>query len=142
LLCCQATEEQRLFRYQSLYKNLLIKVSLRFVGQFSVEQQSFNGVCCKFNAKMESAIMSRHLNLLLAIFQEPTSANIHWREVESLLHHLGGTIEPSHGARFRVVLNEVETILHHPHHGSECSKQTIKQLRESLAQAGVSPSPR
>ena len=59
--------------------------------------------------------MSHHLNLLRTIFQDPVSGNIHWREIESLLHHLGATVEPSHGARFRVVLNNVEGILHHPH---------------------------
>ena len=62
--------------------------------------------------------MSHHLNLLRTIFQDPVSGNIHWREIESLLHHLGATVEPSHGARFRVVLNNVEGILHHPHHNS------------------------
>lgn len=82
----------------------------------------------------------KHINLLRTIFQDPISANIHWREIESLLLHLGATIEPAHGARFRVVLNKVEGFLHYPHHGSECSKQDIKQLREYLAHAGVSPS--
>lgn len=82
----------------------------------------------------------KHLHLLRAIFQDPVSGNIHWREVESLLTHLGATIEPAHGARFRVVLNRVEAYLHHPHHGSVCAKQDIKQLREYLAHAGVSPS--
>ena len=90
---------------------------------------------------MEGAYtMSRHLSLLRAIFQEPASANIHFREIEALLLHLGATIEPSHGARFRVVLNEFEFILHHPHHGNECSKQDIKQLRGDLTRAGISPS--
>ncbi|CAA9891032.1 conserved hypothetical protein [Candidatus Methylobacter favarea] len=84
--------------------------------------------------------MSRHLNLLRAIFQDPVNANIHWREVESLLHHLGAAIEPIHGARFRVVLNQFEDILHHPHHSNECTRQDIKQLREFLAHAGISPS--
>jgi hypothetical protein len=84
--------------------------------------------------------MSRHLSLLKAIFQEPVSANMHWREIESLLHHLGATIEPTHGARFRVTLNGIEFILHHPHHGNEFTKQDIKQLRGHLAQAGISPS--
>ena len=84
--------------------------------------------------------MNRHLGLLRAIFHDPINANIHWREVEALLHHLGAKIEPAHGARFRVVLNQVEFILHHPHHGSEITKQDIKQLREHLAQAGISPS--
>ena len=81
--------------------------------------------------------MSHHINLLRTIFQGPVSGNIHWREIESLLHHLGATVEPSHGARFRVVLNHVEGILHH---SSVCTKQDIKQLREYLVQAGVSPS--
>jgi hypothetical protein len=82
----------------------------------------------------------KHINLLRTIFQDPLSANIHWREVESLLNHLGATIEPAHGARFRIVLNKVEGFLHYPHHGSACTKQDIKQLREYLAHAGVSPS--
>jgi hypothetical protein len=84
--------------------------------------------------------MSHHLSVLKAIFQEPISANIHWREIESLLNHLGAKIEPSHGARFRVVLNQIEFILHHPHHGNEFSKHDIKQLREHLVKAGISSS--
>ncbi len=83
--------------------------------------------------------MNRHLNLLKAVFQEPPSTNIHWREIESLLHHLGAKIEPTHGARFRIILNQHEFILHHPHHGNEFSKYDIKQLREHLSQAGISP---
>lgn len=83
--------------------------------------------------------MSRHASLLKAIFQEPVSANMHWREVEALLQHLGAVIVPTHGARFRVVLNGVEFVLHHPHHGNEFTKQDIKQLRGHLSQAGISP---
>lgn len=79
----------------------------------------------------------KHTSLLRAIYQDPISANIHWREVESLLLHVGATIEPGHGARFRVLLNGKEGFLHHPHHGSTCSKQDIKLLREYLARAGV-----
>ncbi len=80
----------------------------------------------------------KHLNLLRSIFHDPLSANIHWREVESLLHHLGAEVEPSHGARFRVVLNKVEGFLHHPHNSTTCTKQDIKALREYLTHAGVS----
>lgn len=81
--------------------------------------------------------MSHHLNLLRAIFQDPVSGNIHWREVESLLHHLGATVESAHGARFRVVLNKVEGFFHRPHNSNVCSKQDIKQLREYLSHAGI-----
>lgn len=80
----------------------------------------------------------KHLTLLRAVFKDPPSANIHWREVESLLHNLGATIEPSHGARFKVVLNRQEGFIHHPHNSSTCTRQDIKQLRELLTQAGVS----
>ena len=82
----------------------------------------------------------KHAHLLRAIFQDPVSGNIHWREVESLLNHLGATVEAAHGARFRILLNRQEFFLHHPHHSNVCDRQGIKQLREFLAHAGVTPS--
>jgi len=82
----------------------------------------------------------KHANLLRTIFQDPASGNIHWREVESLLLHLGASVESGHGARFRVVLNHMEFFLHHPHHSNVINKQDIKPLREFLARAGISPS--
>ena len=36
----------------------------------------------------------KHINLLRAIFHDPVSGNIHWREIESLLHHLGASVDP------------------------------------------------
>lgn len=79
----------------------------------------------------------KHQRVLGAIMQEPISGNIHWREVESLLHHLGAQIEPGHGARMRVLLNGVEGTLHRPHHSGVCGKHDIRHLREFLASAGV-----
>jgi len=83
---------------------------------------------------------SKHLKVLESIFREPASGNIHWREVESLFHHLGATIEPAHGARIRVVLNRAEGFFHRPHHGGACSKHDVRHLREFLAHAGATPS--
>ena len=79
----------------------------------------------------------KQANLLRSSFQDPPSANIHWREIESLLHHLGAEVESAHGARFKVTLNKVEAFLHHPHNSNTCSKTDIKQLREVLTHAGV-----
>ena len=79
----------------------------------------------------------KHAHLMRSIFQDPLPANIHWREIESLLHHLGAEVEPSHGARFKVTLNKVEAFLHHPHNSSTCSKTDIKAIREMLSHAGV-----
>lgn len=82
----------------------------------------------------------KHAALIHAIFHDPVSANIHWREIESLLNHLGATVESAHGARFRVVLNRMETFVHHPHNSNTLQKQSVKDLREFLARAGVTPS--
>ena len=79
----------------------------------------------------------KHDHLMRRIFQDPLPANIHWREIESLLKHLGADIEPSHGARFKITLNKVEAFLHHPHNSSTCSKTDIKAIREMLSHAGV-----
>ncbi|GAO35360.1 hypothetical protein SCT_0746 [Sulfuricella sp. T08] len=82
----------------------------------------------------------KHINLLRAIFHDPVSGNIHWREIESLLHHLGASVTSAHGARFHATLNGYEEFLHHPHQSNVCDKMLIKQLREFLARAGVTPS--
>jgi len=83
---------------------------------------------------------NKHINLIRAIFHDPVSGNIHWREIESLLHHLGASITTGHGARFHVELNGCDEVLHHPHQSSVYGKQEIKHLREFLARAGVTPS--
>ncbi len=73
----------------------------------------------------------KHEHLIRAIFREPVSGNIHWREVESLLHHLGATVEPLSGARLRVRLNGVEGILHRPHHSNVLDRQGIRHVRNT-----------
>jgi len=73
----------------------------------------------------------KHESLLRAIFHDPVSGNIQWREVESLLHHLGASTEPLSGARVRVRLNGTEGILHRP---------DILHVREYLAHARATPS--
>ncbi len=82
----------------------------------------------------------KHERLIRSIFHDPISGNIHWREVESLLHHLGATVEPLSGARIRVLLNGIEGILHHPHHRNVLDRQHVRHLREYLARARVTPS--
>lgn len=79
----------------------------------------------------------KHASLMRSIFHDPPGANIHWREIESLLAHLGGEVQPAHGARFRVLLNGQETFVHHPHNGNTCTRGDIKLLREFLGRAGV-----
>lgn len=82
----------------------------------------------------------KHEQLVHELFLDPPNANVHWREVESLLHHLGAEIENLPGARLRVKLQRLETVLHRPHHSHTLDRQGIKHLREFLAHAGITPS--
>jgi len=82
----------------------------------------------------------KHENLIRTLFHDPVSGNIHWREIESLLHHLGARIENLSGTRIRVVLNGVEGVLHRPHHGTTLGRQDVMHLRGYLASARVTPS--
>jgi hypothetical protein len=82
----------------------------------------------------------RHANLLRSIFHDPPSGNVHWRDVESLLKHVGAALEPISGARIRVNLNRMEGVLHRPHHSNVLDASAIVHLREYLARAGVTPS--
>ncbi|MGH8675156.1 MAG: type II toxin-antitoxin system HicA family toxin [Burkholderiales bacterium] len=82
----------------------------------------------------------KHERLLEAIFRDPIHPNIHWREIESLLNHLGAAVENVSGARLRVKLNGYEDTLHRPHHGaSTLGRQDVKHLREVLARGRVTP---
>ena len=83
----------------------------------------------------------KHQHLLETIFRDPINTNIHWREVESLMLHLGATAENLSGARLRVKLNGYEDTLRRPHHGSSTlARQDVKHLREVLARGRVTPS--
>ena len=82
----------------------------------------------------------RHTALLRAIFQDPVGANIHWREIESLLHHFGVEVEQLSGNRVRVRLNHAEAFLHRPHHSNTLDRNGVRALRGYLASAGLTPS--
>jgi hypothetical protein len=82
----------------------------------------------------------KHEALLNSIFHDPVSANIHWREVESLLGHLGAELEPLTGGRTRARLAHAEIVLHRPHHGSTIDPRAVHDLRGFLAASGNTPS--
>ena len=81
----------------------------------------------------------RHANLIRSIFHDPPSGNVHWRDVESLLKHVGASLEPIPGTRVRVKLNRMEDVLHGPHHSNVLDASALMHLRQFLARAGVTP---
>jgi len=92
------------------------------------------------NGPWENPMSRRHANLIRTIFHDPPSGNVHWRDVESLLKHVGASQEPISGARVRVKLNRMEDVLHRPHHSNVLDPSALAHLRAFLARAGVTPS--
>lgn len=83
--------------------------------------------------------MSRHhTQLLRALFHDPPPHNLHWRDVESLLRHVGASVEPVSGSRVKVKIGHAEDILHRPH-GDEVDRQCVLHVRAFLGRAGVTP---
>jgi hypothetical protein len=80
--------------------------------------------------------MARHDRTLQAIFSTPTRADIEWREIESLLKHLGATLTAGRGSRIRIVLNDVKAVFHRPHPRKEADKGCVESVRRFLENAG------
>lgn len=90
---------------------------------------------------MSPDLPSRHLRTLDAIFREPTSSSLRWREVASLLKALGAIIDHRPGSSRRASLNGIDLQFHEPHGtaGASLQRGFVRRLRTFLERAGVSP---
>ena len=79
---------------------------------------------------------AEHRDTLEKIFTHPTSANIEWREVLSLLEAVG-TVTEEHNGKVKVTLGP-ETEVLQPPRGKDVDKQTIVDLRRMLTRAAFS----
>lgn len=82
--------------------------------------------------------MGSHDHVLYAIWRDPVSGTIPWRDIESLLRSLGAEITERKGSRIAVALNGQRAIFHRPHPRKEADKGAVKSVRRFLALAGVS----
>jgi hypothetical protein len=82
---------------------------------------------------------SKQRKTLETIFETPTRADISWIDVENLFLSLGAIVQQGKGSRVRVALNGVKAVFHEPHPEKEISKCTVKDIREFLVNADVSP---
>lgn len=84
-------------------------------------------------------LKGRHQRILEAIFARPTPANIEWGEVVSLLRALEATTSEREGSRVAVELNGRVTVLHRPHPQKEVKRSSVRDIRDFLEGAGVTP---
>jgi hypothetical protein len=86
---------------------------------------------------MEAHLSSRHRDTIGKIFSHPTSGNIEWRAVLSLLEYVG-TVTDERNGKFRVTLGPETEVLEAPR-GKDIDEQMIVDLRRMLRQAGLAP---
>jgi len=82
----------------------------------------------------------KHKKTLELVFAWPTSANVQWRDVVSLLEALDADIDDSReGSRVGIVLNGIPLLLHRPHPRPVMDKGAVADIREFLKLCGVKP---
>ena len=81
----------------------------------------------------------RHRRTLSAIFAQPISGNIKWRDVETLLRSWGSIISERAGSRVAVQLNNRVAVFHRPHPSPNMDKGAVRDLRRFLENAGITP---
>ena len=81
----------------------------------------------------------RHRRTLNAIFVQPTSGNIKWRNVEGLLRNLGADVSERAGSRVCVSLQNRAFVLHRPHPNPNIDKGAVRDLRRFLENIGITP---
>jgi hypothetical protein len=86
---------------------------------------------------MAADLSHRHRDTLERIFSHPSSGNIEWRQVLSLLETIGTTTE-EHNGKVKVTLGP-ETEVLQPPRGKDVDRQMIVDLRRMLTQAGFAP---
>jgi hypothetical protein len=87
---------------------------------------------------MAADLNHHHRDTLERIFSHPSSGNIEWRQVLSLLEAVGTTTEELNG-KVKVTLG-LETEVLQPPRGKDIDQQMIVDLRRMLTNAGLAPS--
>lgn len=81
----------------------------------------------------------RHERTLNAIFTQPISGNIKWRDVEALLRNLGAVLSERSGSRVGVFLRGSTAFFHRPHPSPDMDKGAVRDLRKFLQNVGITP---
>lgn len=81
----------------------------------------------------------KHQKTLQAIFNNPISANIKFKDIEALFLALGATITEREGSRIAVVLNGQVMVFHRPHPNPNTDKGAVMSVRKWLDSMDITP---
>ena len=79
----------------------------------------------------------KHKQTLEAIFTNPVSGSIKWRDVEVLLIALGAQVSEGRGSRVRFTLNGITLRVHRPHPSPDAKAYVIREIRTFLLDSGA-----
>jgi len=82
-------------------------------------------------------VKKKHIKTLALVFKQPVSANIDWKEIESLFVGLGAEISEREGSRIGVRLFGEMRVFHRPHPSPKTDKGAVASVREWLKRNGV-----
>lgn len=82
---------------------------------------------------------SRQRKTLAAVFADPVSATIPWKEIESLLLAAGFELFEGKGSAIRLACGDVEARFHRPHPAKEAKRYQVRDARLALTKIGVLP---
>lgn len=74
---------------------------------------------------------------LRLIFKTPSSPDVKWADIESLLKNLGAEITEGNGSRVRIALNGIRAVFHRPHPKRVTDKGALVSVRRFLINAGI-----
>lgn len=81
----------------------------------------------------------RHRDTLAGIFDTPVPTGLEWRRIEALFKAIGARTIEGRGSRVRFELNDVVATFHRPHPRKEAKPYQVRDARQFLQQAGVTP---
>lgn len=84
-------------------------------------------------------MQKKHQKTLKAVFKNPISANIKFKDIESLLTALGATISEREGSRIAIVLDGQVKVFHRPHPSPNTDKGAVMSVRKWLDTLGYAP---
>jgi len=82
---------------------------------------------------------SKQKRTLVAIFKDPVSSSMVWKEIESLLISVGAEVIEGNGSRVRFHKNGIIVSFHRPHPKKEAKPYQVRDARKFLKQLGVEP---
>src|SRR4051812_11120634 len=85
-----------------------------------------------------SSLKGSHLRTYNTIFQHPIAHNLDWREVHSMLRHLGEVTEESNG-KLKIKRNGQTLVLHRPNRKDIANPDEVMSLRHFLQKSETIP---